>query len=140
MKVFLGGTCHGTDWRDYLISRLTCNYFNPVVDDWNEEAIQREFKEREECDYLLYWITPKIQGVASIAEVIDDCHRRKGCVVFGYGYTPDGVFEAKMLRSLSHVGRLVRNSGNFAFDTLDAVAAYLNSNETHTLPEHPRSH
>jgi len=35
-RVFLGGTCNNSKWRDVLIPRLKIDYFNPVVDDWNE--------------------------------------------------------------------------------------------------------
>ena len=41
MKVFLGGTCNNSIWRDVLIPLLTdngINYFNPVVDDWTEDC------------------------------------------------------------------------------------------------------
>lgn len=37
-RVFLGGTCNGSMWRDKLIKDLKCDFFNPVVDDWTEEA------------------------------------------------------------------------------------------------------
>ena len=67
MKVFLGGTCNNTTWRDELIKKLKIDYFNPVVDDWNEEAYRRELQEREICDFCLYTITPKMTGVYSIA-------------------------------------------------------------------------
>ncbi len=33
-KVFLGGTCNESTWRDRLIKLLKINYFNPVVKDW----------------------------------------------------------------------------------------------------------
>ncbi len=32
-KVFLGGTCNGSLWRDALIKKLNIDYFNPVVPD-----------------------------------------------------------------------------------------------------------
>ena len=32
-KVFLGGTCNESTWRDELIKKLKIDYFNPVVDD-----------------------------------------------------------------------------------------------------------
>ena len=53
-KVFLGGTCNESKWRDKLIPMLKIDYFNPVVDDWNEDAYQEELKQRKECDYCLY--------------------------------------------------------------------------------------
>ena len=38
-KVFLGGTCNGSKWRNELIPSLNVDYFDPVVEDWNEEAV-----------------------------------------------------------------------------------------------------
>lgn len=72
MRVFLGGTCNETTWRDELIPMLQCDYFNPVVPDWNEAAQQNELKEREVCDVLLYVLTPAMTGVYSIAEIVED--------------------------------------------------------------------
>lgn len=38
-KVFLGGTCANTTWREELIKLIKgISYFNPVVDDWTLEA------------------------------------------------------------------------------------------------------
>ena len=69
MKVFLGGTCNESAWREELIPMLKIDYFNPVVDDWNEEAYKNELRERKICDLCLYTITPEMAGVYSIAEV-----------------------------------------------------------------------
>lgn len=35
MEIFLGGTCNNSKWRDKLIPMIFCEYFNPVVDNWN---------------------------------------------------------------------------------------------------------
>ena len=96
-KVFLGGTCNDSTWRDDLIPKLKIDYFNllpkkplplgrgqftPVVDDWNKEAQQEEIKERKNSDYVLYVITPKMSGVYSIAEVVDDSNKRPEKTLF----------------------------------------------------------
>ena len=67
-KLFLGGTCNNSTWRDKLISMLTCTYFNPVVPDWNKTAYQEELRQRKSCEYCLYVITPNMTDVYSIAE------------------------------------------------------------------------
>ena len=36
---------------------------------WNEEAQKNEIFEREHDDYVLYTITPRMEGVYSIADV-----------------------------------------------------------------------
>lgn len=38
MKVFLGGTVNGSKWRDVMKEKLIIDYFDPVVDDWNDAA------------------------------------------------------------------------------------------------------
>ena len=72
MKVFLGGTCAESKWRDNIIPQLKCEYFNPVVDDWTPEHQKIEEREKRICEYHLYVITPKMQGVFSIAEAVND--------------------------------------------------------------------
>lgn len=68
-RVFLGGTCNGTDWRDVLIPKLVTDYFNPVVKDWNEEAVKKEQEEKENCNVYLFVITPRMTGAYSIHEI-----------------------------------------------------------------------
>ena len=45
-KVFLGGTCNGSTWRDELIPMLNIDYFNPVVENWTSECQKEELKQR----------------------------------------------------------------------------------------------
>lgn len=127
-KVFLGGTCNDSDWRDMLIPALRIDYFNPVVPDWTEECYQRELREREECDYCLYVITPKMTGVYSIAEVIDDSNKRPEKTVFAFLIEDDGItFDVGQIRSLDRVGRMVVSNGGNYCKCLLQVADLLNS-------------
>ena len=83
MKVFLGGTCNESTWRDRLISQLKdVDYFNPVVPDWTEECMAEEINQRESCDFVLYVITPFMTGVYAIAEAVDDSNKRPGKTLF----------------------------------------------------------
>lgn len=61
-KVFLGGTANGSDWRSELVKKLKIDYFDPIVKDWDEKAQKEEIKQRKNCDYCLYVITPKMEG------------------------------------------------------------------------------
>lgn len=81
-RVFLGGTCCETVWREKLIPMINIEYFNPVVKDWTEDCMIEERKQREICDYCLYVITPAMKGVYSIAEVIDDSNKRPEKTIF----------------------------------------------------------
>lgn len=126
-KVFLGGTCGDTNWRERLIEMLSIDYFNPVVDDWNEEAYQNELREREICDYCLYVITPAMKGIYSIAEVVDDSNKRPEKTIYCFLEEENGKkFEEGIKRGLDRVGRMVeRNGGNY-FRSLQEVAFFLN--------------
>ena len=132
MKVFLGGTCNESAWREQLIDMLEIDYFNPVVDDWNEECYLREIKERKECEYCLYVITPLMTGVYSIAEVVDDSNKKPEKTLFcilDKDVTIDNMivnFDEGQIRSLRRVGIMVENNGGHFFNTLKEVADFLN--------------
>lgn len=132
MKVFLGGTCNESTWRDKLIEMLEIDYFNPVVDDWNEEAQKRELYEREHCDFVLYVITPRMTGVYSIAEAVDDSNKRPSKTLFCYenGYVIKDSryihFDDGQLRSLARVAVLVKRNGGHVFRDIEQCAFFLN--------------
>jgi len=124
VKVFLGGTCNNSTWRDELIPLLKIDYFNPVVDDWNEASYNRELQERKICDICLYVITPEMTGVYSIAEAVDDSNKRPSKTVF---YFTDG-FDAGQTKSLSAVGTMVLNNGGWwRGGTIQDLADFLNN-------------
>lgn len=66
-QVFLGGTCGNNNWRNGLIQRLTElgvpseALFNPVVDDWNDEAQAAEDAAKAESQYMLYYLGDPMQ-------------------------------------------------------------------------------
>jgi hypothetical protein len=66
-KVFLGGTTNNSIWRENLIKELKIDYFNPIVDDWNEDCIKEEEKQKwNECNIHLYDICQKNQWSSAI--------------------------------------------------------------------------
>ena len=78
IRIFLGGTCAETTWRNELIPLLVkrgIDYFNPVVDDWTPEcqAIEEDEKNNK-CNYHLYVITKEMMGTYSIAEIVHSAH------------------------------------------------------------------
>ena len=128
-KVFLGGTCNESKWRDELIPMLKIDYFNPVVDDWTEECYQEELRQREICDYCLYVITPRMTGVYSIAEVVDDSNKRPNktiLCVLRKDTDFELFFNKTQMKSLDKVGQMVKMNGGKYFKSLEEVAAYLN--------------
>jgi len=129
-KVFLGGTCNESTWRDKLIPMLKIDYFNPVVDDWTEECYLEELRQREICDYCLYAITPLMTGVYSIAEVIDDSNKRPDKTLFCVLEEDAGLqFDKGQMRSLERTGLMVQKNGGKYFKSLEEVSEYLNKGE-----------
>ena len=149
MKVFLGGTCNGSMWREHLISMIQMEYFNPVVEEWTEDCYQEELKQRMECDFCLYVITPRGFNFYSIAEVVDDSNKKPDktifCILeqeypdgyeiniqgelFPYWKIPDRqiYFDDEQLKLLDKVGCMIQLNGGKYYTSLNDVADYLNS-------------
>lgn len=128
MKVFLGGTCNGSKWRDLIIPMLKVGVFNPIVDDWTPDCMAEELRQRVECDICLYVITPKMTGMYSIAEVIDDSNKRPTQTVFAVLQEDDDAkFTDGQWKSLGAVASMVEQNGGVAFYSLQEVASYINS-------------
>lgn len=128
MKVFLGGTCPGWDWRAELQPMLKCDYYNPIVDEWDEEHRLREVQERETSDFVLYVITDGIVGVYSIAEVVDDSNKRPEKTLFCNLFRESGDAEDRAFNhSLKAVQRLLESNGVKCFDSLESIAVFLNN-------------
>ena len=128
-KVFLGGTCNESTWRDDLIPLLQIAYFNPVVEDWTEKAQKEELDQREICDYCLYCITPRMTGVYAIAEAVDDSNKRPRQVIFCV-LEKDGSlnFTDGQIKSLNNVKKMVKRNGGKTASSLRDVADMLNRN------------
>jgi len=126
-KVFLGGTCNGSTWRDDLIPALEIDCFNPVVPDWNEDAYQRELRERENCDYCLYTITPESVATYSVAEVVDDSNKRPSKTILVVLDNYGAIFTAHQAKALSKVGKMVVSNGGQYFTNLQDAAYYMNT-------------
>ncbi len=129
-KIFLGGTCNNSTWRDDLILLLRINYFNPIVatSDWTDAHQKKEIRERESSDFCLYVITPKMTGVYSIAEVVDDSNKRPEKTIFAV-LEKDGKqkFDESQIKSLQSVSKLVQNNGAKVFNNLKDIADYVNN-------------
>lgn len=127
-KVFLGGTCNGSGWRDGLIKILKIDYFQPQGDDWTPEMIQEEMKQREICDFCLYVITPKMTGFYSVAEVVDDSNKHPSKTIFTFLKEDEGeTFSDHQMKSLEQTGKMVQENGAKFFTTFEEIAEYLNN-------------
>ena len=126
-KVFLGGTCNGSGWREEIIPMLKIDYFNPVVLDWTPECQEEEKRQKKICKYQLYVITPKMKGVFSIAEVVDSSNKNPdGTVLCVLGKDGDDEFEDFQKKSLDAVMKLVEGNKSFVTKSLSAAVEYLN--------------
>jgi len=126
-KVFLGGTCNESTWRNRIILMLDIDYFNPVVPDWTEDCMEEEIRQRESCDFCLYTITPKMTGVYAIAEVVDDSNKRPDkTILVLLRDDGDQKFTKGQWKSLGAVAKMVRKNGGQVFDNLKSAAIYMN--------------
>lgn len=122
MKVFLGGTCNNSTWREELIPMLEIDYFNPVVEDWTPECQKEELRQREECDVVLYVITSEMKGVYSIAEMVDDSNKRPKQTLF---CILEEGFDKSQIKSLNAVSDLLIRNGAIGFSKLEDIARFL---------------
>lgn len=132
-RIYLGGTWNESIWREEFIKLLNIDkstYFNPIVDNWNEEAQINEVLERANCDFCIYTITPKMAGVYSIAELIDDSNKRPEKTILILLKTDDNfkhIFSTSQWKSLKMVGKMVKRNGGRVYYTLESAAEYLNN-------------
>lgn len=130
-RCFLGGTCNGSKWRDELIPELTgVDFYNPVVLNWDEEAYKNELEERKNCDFVIYNLTPKMTGFYSIAEVVDDSHKRPEKTLFSF-QTKDGdnSFTVDQLKSMKALVKMLAENGVKCFTSLTKMATFLNKKD-----------
>ena len=127
-KIFLGGTCNGSTWREKLKPMLTIDWFDPVVEDWTPECQAEEYRQKEEeCNIHLYVITSGMTGVFSIAEAVDSAWRPGVRAIFFVD--PDGFSRAQM-KSFEAVGSLIASKGGSSYTdnwTLSDLAMDLNN-------------
>lgn len=106
-RVFLGGTCNGTTWRDEIIPLLPIEYFNPVVKDWTPECIIKEDQEKEiYCDVHLYIITPEMKGIYSIAEIMNSLGLEEKQTLIGF--LRSDKWDEAMKKSINATIRLIK--------------------------------
>ena len=126
-RIFLGGTCNNSTWRDKLMRLVQVDMFNPVVEDWTPECQENEMDEKDnKCNIHFYCITNLMIGVFSIAEVIDSVHNKKVRTILHV--IPDGFTKAQ-LKSLTAVVDLVNIRGGIAYvdEDLKRSARVLNN-------------
>ena len=128
--IFLGGTCNGSKWRNKFILMLDNRFdpFDPVVDDWNEDAQREEEYHKANDNYLVFCITPKMTGFFSIAEMIDNMHiRPRTTVVCFLDKDDNSEFTIPQSKSIDATIKLLQSYGVAVFTSLEDMAEYFNS-------------
>lgn len=113
IKVFLGGTCNESTWRDEIIPLLEeagIDYFNPVVEDWTEDCIEIEnIEKNEKCNIHLYVITKEMKGVYSIAEAVDSAWSIDGnSLLSTIFYVIEDGFDEGEIKSFKATSNLIK--------------------------------
>lgn len=140
LKVFLDGTCEGSIWRQKIISMLNIDYFNPIysfTDCPRLSDLENLNKDRDECDYCLYVITPSMQNSLDLVRAIDDSNKHPEktilCVlnhefpIDTYDFPHYKInFCIGEMKAFNDIGHIVENNGGKYFTSLEKVASYLN--------------
>lgn len=139
MRIFLGGTVN-SDWRYFMINELNklgVDYFNPIVTNWDREAQKNEEVEKEKCDWLLFVITPKMEGFYSIAEVVDASNKSPNKTIFTVlnvddvgglnGYKCKYKWEHSQENSIKAIKELVKKNGAHVFDNFIDTLEFIKS-------------
>jgi len=126
---FLGGTVDST-WRNKLIPKLTCGFFNPVVANWTPDDRKREDQAKAQASIEVYAITPKHTGFYAIAEMTKAvCGLPERKVALLFLEDDDGVtFDEHQAASITAIRELLSVYPNAtAFDDIDQLASWLNT-------------
>ena len=125
--IFLGGTCNEDPWRTKFISvwnklikedryssLKNIKLYNPVVNNWNDAAQKAEEETKNDAMMNLFVITPKMNGVFSIAEAVEQSHFDKAITFFAV-FDKYGMFSVSQKKSLEAVGKLIESKPNGKF-------------------------
>lgn len=104
--------------------------FNPIVDDWNEEAQNHEDWHKANDDFCVYVLTPEMTGVYSVFEVADGSNKRPDRAIFCVLPERDGkTFSDNMQKSLLKIKKDLIKNGARVFESLEEIAQFLNNYE-----------
>ena len=121
--VFLGGSCGDTTWRNKLIPKLESvgvKYFNPVVEDWNEEAQKAEEYAINYSDTILMLISPRTSSTYSLYELAKYTNTNRKVIFTYLDEDEDKSFtthEIKALRKIKSDLKSYKNSVTYSVRT-----------------------
>ena len=93
-KVFLGGACNPTTWRrdiaiPFLIDAGTVDFYNPQVDTWSADLMDKEDAEKESAEVLLFVFTHDTRGQATLVEAAYYIGKGRDVVLVLDEYNPE---------------------------------------------------
>ena len=102
--------------------------FNPVVDDWNEQAQANEDWHKANDDFCLYVLTPEMTGIYSIFEVADDSNKRPEKTIFCVLPERSGkTFNIGIQKNFLKIKKDLIKNGARVCESLEEVATFLNN-------------
>ena len=102
--------------------------FNPVVEDWNEQAQANEDWHKANDDFCIYVLTPEMTGIYSIFEVADDSNKRPEKTIFCVLLERDGkTFSEGIQRSFLKIKKDLIKNGARVYESLEEIASFLNN-------------
>jgi len=124
MNVFLDGTENGSDWRQRLIPELESlhiGYFDPTVEVRSKRTYQEELEQKNQSEFHIYVITPKMDDFENISELIEDSNKYPSKTIFSFLEKDCEVsFNDHQIKSLKRVGEMVeKNGGKWCRDFLE---------------------
>ncbi|XP_048005066.1 uncharacterized protein LOC125240919 isoform X2 [Leguminivora glycinivorella] len=71
-EVFLGGSCNPTTWRKEIaipkLKKMGITYFNPQVENWSTELMEREHRAKSDARALLFVLDSETRAIAASVE------------------------------------------------------------------------
>lgn len=136
LRIYLGGTADGSDWRQVLIPMLNVDYYDPTLLEDGIASREQALIEREVADYCLYVITPKMRGFYGIAELVESSYSHPDKTIFCC-LRNDGaaLFTEEQVASIERIYYLLYERYVEHFLSLIAVANWLNARERESSEE-----
>jgi len=128
--VFLGGTCNGSQWRKVLTDGLTIAFFNPIVENWSDEAKAQEDEIKASADYNLFVFTPLHTGFFSFVEAAISAIKSPSRTILCVLSEDNGQsFAEDKKHSIDAIVAELRKEGIQVLESLDECRTFLNTKE-----------
>ncbi|NRA12776.1 MAG: hypothetical protein HRT57_12535 [Crocinitomicaceae bacterium] len=119
MKVYIGGIGSESNWK---------TEFSELTNGSEIQLVEGDSSLKKECEFILYVITPKMNGVEAIINVVNDSNIESVKTVF-CALSEEGEFEFSkhQLKSLKATSKMIETNGGHYFTSLGETAQYIMS-------------